>query len=135
MHEGTAHARSCLQIHWPVTGNVGPEVVPAIQQTWKALEQLVKDVMPLSCSLVPTSCYTACIPCRVTCQQSAQSTSYVIVKVPADVCSCPCVYTVHLVLVYTGAGVVMLRVCTQSWLGLAPPCPVSTAMLVTMLKS
>ena len=33
-----------LQIHWPVTGNVGVEVVPSIQETWKAMEQLVKDV-------------------------------------------------------------------------------------------
>ncbi|DBA88993.1 hypothetical protein WJX79_009089 [Trebouxia sp. C0005] len=30
-------------IHWPVTGNVGTEVVPSIQETWRAMEELVKD--------------------------------------------------------------------------------------------
>ena len=33
-----------VQIHWPVTGSVGHEVIPSIQETWKAMEQLVKDV-------------------------------------------------------------------------------------------
>ncbi len=35
---------ACVQIHWPVTGNMGTEVVPSIQETWRAMEKLVKDV-------------------------------------------------------------------------------------------
>ncbi|KAL3146586.1 hypothetical protein ABBQ32_000824 [Trebouxia sp. C0010 RCD-2024] len=31
------------EIHWPVTGNIGPEVAPALKQTWKAMELLVKE--------------------------------------------------------------------------------------------
>lgn len=38
-----------LQIHWPVSGNVGPEVVPSIQHTWRAMEQLVAEVHCLKC--------------------------------------------------------------------------------------
>ena len=38
-----------LQIHWPVSGNVGSEVVPSIQETWTAMEQLVKDVCCSPC--------------------------------------------------------------------------------------
>ncbi len=34
----------CVQIHWPVTGNMGTQVVPSIQETWRAMEKLVKDV-------------------------------------------------------------------------------------------
>ena len=30
-------------IHWPVTGNVGPDVSPSIRETWEALESLVRD--------------------------------------------------------------------------------------------
>ena len=30
-------------IHWPVTGNVGEQVQPSIQETWQAMESLVKD--------------------------------------------------------------------------------------------
>lgn len=33
-----------LQVHWPVTGNVGPEAIPSIQHTWRAMEQLVAEV-------------------------------------------------------------------------------------------
>lgn len=120
--EGTAHAKSCLQIHWPVTGNVGPEVVPAIQQTWKAMEQLVKDVMPLPCYLVPKSCCRACVPCHVPCEPSAQTISYVLLMMPAG--GGECFYIVQLALVSTGAGIVMLRACTHPSLGPAPflPC-------------
>ncbi|KAI7845264.1 hypothetical protein COHA_001306 [Chlorella ohadii] len=30
-------------IHWPVTGNVGPEVKPSIKETWQAMEGLVRE--------------------------------------------------------------------------------------------
>lgn len=30
-------------IHWPVTGNVGPEVLPSIRETWQAMEALVRE--------------------------------------------------------------------------------------------
>ncbi|KAL4443567.1 hypothetical protein ABPG75_011304 [Micractinium tetrahymenae] len=30
-------------IHWPVTGNIGPEVKPSIQETWQAMEGLVRE--------------------------------------------------------------------------------------------
>lgn len=30
-------------IHWPVTGNVGPEVTPSIRETWQAMEGLVRE--------------------------------------------------------------------------------------------
>ncbi|PRW56478.1 aldo-keto reductase family 4 member C9-like [Chlorella sorokiniana] len=30
-------------IHWPVTGNVGPEVKPSISETWQAMEGLVRE--------------------------------------------------------------------------------------------
>jgi len=32
-----------VQIHWPVTGNVGNEVRPAIKDTWRAMEALVRE--------------------------------------------------------------------------------------------
>ena len=34
----------CIQIHWPVTGNVGKEVLPTIRETWQAMEDLVRKV-------------------------------------------------------------------------------------------
>lgn len=37
-----------VQIHWPVTGNVGREVIPSIPDTWRAMEKLVKDVSCLT---------------------------------------------------------------------------------------
>ena len=33
---------SDLQMHWPVSGNRGPEVVPALRETWEAMEWLVR---------------------------------------------------------------------------------------------
>ena len=31
-----------LQIHWPVAGNRGPDVAPALRETWEAMEGLVR---------------------------------------------------------------------------------------------
>jgi hypothetical protein len=36
-----ARARPPMQMHWPVTGNVGPEVQPPIAETWAAMESCV----------------------------------------------------------------------------------------------
>lgn len=30
-------------IHWPVTGIPGPELAPSLEETWAAMEQLVRD--------------------------------------------------------------------------------------------
>jgi hypothetical protein len=39
-------------MHWPVTGNTGPEVLPPLAGTWAAMEALVSPTGDLSVRLM-----------------------------------------------------------------------------------